>query len=191
MQDSAKFIFRDEALSWGAKGVMAYLLSLDEDEPPSIQGLIAAGPAGPGAVNTIIKELENTEYIRRECRNKGGRFVWSIKLLGREFSGDPPADNPGYVYVYGDSRRFRIGRTVDPSAVLKALPYDSAEDAELVHFIESTDHKWAEWQIHRRFEKKRVEGEWFALSEPDLKWLASKERYDPPKWPGDAGAERY
>lgn len=181
MQDFEKLIFRDEALSWAAKGMMAYLLSLEEDEPPSIKGLIDAGPAGADAVGKIVKELEAAGYIERECRNEGGRFVWSIRLLGRDFSGDPPADNPGYVYVYGDSRRFRIGRTVDPSAVLEALPYDSAEDAELVHFIESTDHQWAERQIHRRFEKKRIEGEWFALAGPDLEWIESKERYDPPR----------
>jgi hypothetical protein len=181
MQDFEKLIFRDEALSWGAKGMMAYLLSLDEDEPPSIKGLIDAGPAGAEAVRAVVKELENAGYIERERRNEGGTFVWSIRLLGRDFSGDPPADNPGYVYVYGDRHRFRIGRTVDPSAVLEALPYDSAEDVELVHFIESTDHQWAERQIHRRFEKKRIEGEWFALAGPDLEWLASKERYDPPR----------
>lgn len=181
MQDSEKLIFRDEALSWGAKGMMAYLLSLDEGEPPSIKGLIAAGPEGSGAVSTIVKELEDAGYIKRECRNEGGRFVWSIRLLGREFAGDPPADDPGYVYVYGSGRRFRIGKTADLSAGPKALRPDAAEDMEVAHAIASTDHGWAQRQLHKRFEKKRVEGEWFALSGPDLEWLTSKERYDPPR----------
>ncbi len=184
MQDSEKIVFKDEALSWGAKGVIAYLLSLDEDEQPSIKGLIAAGPAGLGAVSTIVKELEDAGYIKRECRNEGGRFVWFIRLLGREFAGDPPADDPGYVYVYGNDRLFRIGKTADLSAGPEALRPSAAEDMEVAHAIASTDHGWAERQLHKRFEKKRVEGGWFALSGPDLEWLTSKERYDPPRRDG-------
>jgi hypothetical protein len=182
MQHFEKLILRDDALSWGAKGVMAYLLSLDEDEPASVKGLLDAGPAGPEAVRTLVKELEDAGYIKHERRSEGGRFVWSIRLLGREFSGDPPADDPGYVYVYGDGGRFRIGKTADLSAGSEELR--AAEDAEVFHAIESTDHGWAQRQLHRRFEKKRVEGEWFALSGPDLEWLTSKERYDPPRLDG-------
>jgi hypothetical protein len=184
MQDFEKLIFRDEALSWAAKGMMAYLLSLDEDEPPTIKGLIGAGPAGAEAVSKIVKELEAAGYIKRECRNEGGRFVWSIRLLGRDFSGDPPADNPGYVYVYGSGRRFRIGKTANLSAGTEALLPGAAEDMEVAHAIASTDHGWAQRQLHKRFEKKRVEGEWFALTGPDLEWLTSKERYDPPRRDG-------
>lgn len=160
--------------------MMAYLLSLDDDELVTMKSLIAAGPSGPDAVRTFVKELEGAGYIKRDCTNHSGMFVWVVRVLNKEFTSNPPTDNPGYVYIFRNGHIFKIGKTTNLKARLKALRSGLVEDSELVHVIESTDHWWAERQLHKRFEKKRVKGEWYALSGPDLEWLTSKQRYDPP-----------
>jgi DNA-binding MarR family transcriptional regulator len=176
MQKFAKAVFLDEKLSWSAKGVMAYLFSLDDIESASMKELIGAGPSGRDAVINYVKELEEAGYIKRECRNERGRFVWSIKILENEFFTDAPLDNPGYIFILEYGELFKIGKTND----VKILESSLSDDSEILHVIESTDHEWAEKQLRKRFEKKLVKDGWYSLSGPDIEWLTSKQRLDRP-----------
>lgn len=65
----------------------------------------------------------------------------------------------GYVYLmqHGSKREYKIGRT--------ELPHG----AQPVHVIETDDPAGIESYWHRRFEAKRLKGEWFALSADDVR----------------------
>jgi hypothetical protein len=176
MRKFANAVFQDEKLSWSAKGIMAYLLSLDDIESASMKGLIEAGPLGRDAVIKYVKELEEAGYIKRECRNESGRFVWTILILEKEFFSNAPPANPGYIYILEDGESLKIGTTND----MKGLESILSNDSELFHVIESTDYKWAEQQLPKRFEKKFVKNGWYSLSGSDKDWLKSKQRFDRP-----------
>lgn len=69
---------RDERLSWKARGLLAYLLSMKTGWDTSVRRLAGAAPDGKSAVETALTELEALGYLsRRQTRAEGdeaGRF---------------------------------------------------------------------------------------------------------------------
>jgi DNA-binding XRE family transcriptional regulator len=78
----------------------------------------------------------------------------------------------GFVYVFeAENHLYKVGKSFDPKqrvARFNTLPVA----VTLVHQIESSDAAWLERRLHRRFELKRVRGEWFALTADDVAELA-------------------
>ncbi len=68
---------QDARLTWGARGLMVYLLSKPDDWSVKTYDLIRQSPAGRDAVLRILKELQTFGYLKRVQRNAGGgKFVW-------------------------------------------------------------------------------------------------------------------
>ena len=69
---------RDKELTWEARGLLHYLLSMPEDWEVSKQDIISKSPsASDYAVGRILKELERAGYIfRNKYRNYKGQWVW-------------------------------------------------------------------------------------------------------------------
>ena len=66
---------QNAALSYEARGLMAYLLSKPDNWEMKVSDLIAQSPAGRDAVYRILRELEAARYIRRQnCRRENGTF---------------------------------------------------------------------------------------------------------------------
>lgn len=59
-------ILDDATLSWKAKGLYAYLLSLGGDLNIRQQDLVDASVDGSDSLRTAIQELEKHGYLRRE-----------------------------------------------------------------------------------------------------------------------------
>ena len=59
-----KSILEDSRLSFRAKGLLAYLLTLREGAAFEIKGLSAVSTEGRGAIETALKELEDAGYYR-------------------------------------------------------------------------------------------------------------------------------
>lgn len=73
---------RDTRLSWKAKGLLAYLLSLPDDWRINGEHLATQGPDGISSVRSGLKELENAGYLhRKRIRTAEGKFRWDISLL--------------------------------------------------------------------------------------------------------------
>ena len=67
----------DSGLSWGARGMLAYLLSKPNDWEVSMVDLERKSPAGAHATRTLVRELEKAGYMVRERqRTEGGKFIW-------------------------------------------------------------------------------------------------------------------
>jgi hypothetical protein len=80
----------------------------------------------------------------------------------------------GYVYLLKSSSGYwKIGKTVDPDNRLQTFSVKLPFEVEYEHLIPCKDHRAAESGLHRRFDAKRVNGEWFDLSPADVTYIKS------------------
>lgn len=87
---------RDERLSWKARGLLAYLLSLPDDWRVSIRDLANRGPDGKDSVQTGLAELERTGYLTRQrFRKDDGTFGHDSVVHETPCPDSPDADDPG------------------------------------------------------------------------------------------------
>jgi hypothetical protein len=77
----------------------------------------------------------------------------------------------GYVYVvrHGTRREFKIGRTSNLLRREGEIGVELPLKVSPIHVIETDDPAGVEAYWHRRFSKKRLNGEWFTLSAEDVR----------------------
>jgi Meiotically Up-regulated Gene 113 (MUG113) protein len=75
----------------------------------------------------------------------------------------------GFVYLMKSGRHYKIGRTVSVGSRERQLAIKVPVPPSVVHRIETDDPVGVEAYWHKRFQDKRGEGEWFALSPDDVK----------------------
>ena len=74
----------------------------------------------------------------------------------------------GYVYLGRHGRDYKIGRSNDVARRRREISLLLPSELEHVHVIETDDPEGIEHYWHRRFEKRRVRGEWFRLTPSDV-----------------------
>lgn len=80
----------------------------------------------------------------------------------------------GYVYLIKFGDFFKIGRSNDFNRRLSEIKTQLPEEGELLHVIETDDPEGIEAYWHNRFKDKRARGEWFKLSNDDIKILRKR-----------------
>lgn len=87
---------RDKNLSYKAKGLLSFMLSLPDDWDYSINGLVSLSKERVKAVRSAIKELEDNKYLVRE-KNKleNGRFDYDYIIYEEPYTQKGHAEN-GY-----------------------------------------------------------------------------------------------
>lgn len=82
---------RDVRLSFGARGVLAYLLTKPDNWQMQVEDLIRQSPQGEHAVRGMLRELKRFGYLKRERHaGKGGRFEWQTTIYEVPRAGDQP-----------------------------------------------------------------------------------------------------
>lgn len=82
-------VLRDERLSWCARGVMAFLLTLKGTENVTIDSLTERAREGRRRVANALKELEHCGYFeRKRFKTEGGKWEWEMNV----FEDPPQAD---------------------------------------------------------------------------------------------------
>lgn len=75
-------VLRDTRLSWRARGLLCYCLSLPRNDIVTVAGLVAQSPAGDQVVQSGLHELSEYGYAELEAtRNALGQVVgrhWTI-----------------------------------------------------------------------------------------------------------------
>ena len=77
----SNYHLKDKNLSFKAKGLLSYMLSLPDDWDYSIQGLCKASKDNDFSIRSTLKELQENNYLKiTKERNKKGQFegVYSI-----------------------------------------------------------------------------------------------------------------
>ena len=75
----------------------------------------------------------------------------------------------GEVYLFKSGRYFKIGRTIDTVRRGNEIRIQLPEKMTLIHSIKTDDPSGIEAYWHRRFETKRMNGEWFDLNAAEIK----------------------
>lgn len=77
--------------------------------------------------------------------------------------------NIGEVYLFKSGRYYKIGKTNDTVRRGNEIKVQLPERMDLIHSIKTDDPSGIEAYWHRRFESKRMQGEWFDLNSADIK----------------------
>lgn len=75
----------------------------------------------------------------------------------------------GEVYLFKSGRYYKIGKTNDTVRRGSELRIQLPEKMDLIHSIKTDDPSGIESYWHKRFESKRMNGEWFNLTSSDVK----------------------
>ena len=76
---------------------------------------------------------------------------------------------PGYIYLIASEQgEYKIGRTRNVRDRYKMIRIHLPFPVSIVHIIKSDDYIKAEIALHARYAAKRLNGEWFRLSEEDV-----------------------
>lgn len=117
----------------------------------------------PAEIDKYQKEWERKEQERLERGPLACPDTTPIPFL--------PITKNGNVYILKAGPYYKIGRTnnVDRrmGEICPKLPFE----AEIVHVIEAHNMYEIEAELHRLFNEKRANGEWFELSQEDVEWL--------------------
>jgi len=74
----------------------------------------------------------------------------------------------GVVYLLRAGPHFKIGKSINFEKRLTSIKLQLPERAEVVHVIRTSNPSQTESFWHRRFAAKRLNGEWFALTETEV-----------------------
>lgn len=77
----SNYHLRDKNLSYKAKGLLSFMLSLPDDWEYSVNGLTAVSKESTKAIRSTLKELEDYKYlIRKKIQHKNGRFDYDYLI---------------------------------------------------------------------------------------------------------------
>lgn len=73
----------------------------------------------------------------------------------------------GSVYLMKSLEGYKIGIAKDPLSRLNSIR-TSAPSIEMIHTFEADDYRMAEDLLHKEFQTKHINGEWFDLSDSEV-----------------------
>ena len=76
----------------------------------------------------------------------------------------------GYVYLLRSGRRYKIGKSTDPSRRFREVRLELPDETNQVHTIPTDDPSGIESYWHQRFAEKRIRNtEFFSLTAEDVR----------------------
>ena len=83
----SNYHLQDKNLSFKAKGLLSCMLSLPDDWNYSVRGLASISKEGIKAINSILKELEENYYLKRERKQENnGRFYYEYNIYETSYT---------------------------------------------------------------------------------------------------------
>lgn len=86
----SNYHLRDKNLSYKAKGLLSFMLSLPDTWDYSMNGLVSVSKENIGAVRTILHELEENKYLKRtRYQNIKGQFQYEYTIYEYPYTENP------------------------------------------------------------------------------------------------------
>jgi len=134
---------------------------------------------GPGAFLRLGDKKQVLTKMIAFCSNND-KYAAILEPLNDELTRTPntatnsseanSSDAPyGFVYLFKSGRYYKIGKTKDTVRRGSELRIQLPEKMDLIHSIQTDDPGGVETYWHKRFEAKRMNGEWFNLNITDIK----------------------
>lgn len=92
-----------------------------------------------------------------------------LEKSSRGESGNDSNISIGEVYLFKSGHYYKIGKTHDTVRRGNEIRIQLPEKVNLIHSIRTDDPSGIEAYWHRRFEAKKMQGEWFNLNSADIK----------------------
>ena len=82
----SNYHLRDKNLSFKAKGMLSFMLSLPDDWDYSLNGLTTISKEGIKAIRNILQELEEQKYLQRVLsRKENGHYDYDYYIFEQPF----------------------------------------------------------------------------------------------------------
>ena len=116
--------------------------------------------------------------LRKRKKKPGSSAARSAKSSARAFGGAraPAEAKEGVVYLLRAGPFFKIGKSIVFEKRLGQIKLQLPHAVEVVHVIQAAHPSQAESHWHRRFAARRLNGEWFELSEDEVNEFKSVSR---------------
>jgi hypothetical protein len=133
-------------------------------------------------VLSAIPESERTELEKWEKENLDGHSIGTSDWPGWEkYIGLRPTfesrsvDRSGFIYLIrsGETNRYKIGLSKNVPSRLNTLQTGNPEKLSVIQVIPVIDAHKQEQELHRYYQANRVSGEWYALTEEDVRYFLS------------------
>jgi hypothetical protein len=140
----------------------------------------------------FILDREKWEYLTKEAelfyKNNDDCYIKRHNnILIEKFFPSTPKQKPvliqkqnrnkrkGFVYLIKEvnGSHYKIGRTVNLDSRAQTFSVKLPFKISLEHSFHSDDYKTAEESLHTMFSDKRIDGEWFQLSDDDVSFIKS------------------
>lgn len=96
---------KDKLISLKAKGLLSQMLSLPDNWDYSIEGLVSLNKEGKTIISSILKELEETKYLKRtRNQNKRGQFEYIYDIYERPYTQKPCTEKPHTVEPHTENQ---------------------------------------------------------------------------------------
>lgn len=137
---------RDRTLSFRARGILAYVLSLPDGAKCNVHQLTRLSLEGRDAIRTALAELVEAAYVKRvKNRDANGTWRWEMTVYDRPQTGDNVTE-PGPRKPSTDNPAITTNKTPhitvdDPSSE----PFTRASDCidcNGAGYIETTNNDW-------------------------------------------------
>ena len=91
----SNYHLRDKRLSYKAKGLLSFMLSLPDDWDYSINGLVSISKESIRAIRNILKELQENNYlVINKIKNEKGQFEYEYLIYEKPDVHFVDMDNP-------------------------------------------------------------------------------------------------
>lgn len=129
----------------------------------------------PGSFDRLGNKKERANKVLEYAEQKGYADIVKIctaiieQNSKTETEDDDSEEIEGAVYLFKHGKYYKIGKTFDTVRRGNELRIQLPENLDLIHEIKTDDPSGVESYWHRRFEAKRMNGEWFDLNAADIK----------------------
>ena len=127
---------------------------------------------GMGYSDEELEIVAQSQFASSKTRKKAAQYLHNMQQGKTSQLTDSPMPQPGYVYLLRGKDYYKIGLTTREvaervSEFSPRLPFE----VEMIHSLRVEDVYAAETYLHQRFADKRLNGEWFELSDEDVAWI--------------------